>query len=87
MYFPSRTNRKSGSPITHIATANVEAAEICCRVNAKIADSGWIVLPCECKFADFGWVACRGFIKRREQSCVYQWERQTPGGAEDEQNL
>jgi len=27
VYFPRRTNRKSGSPIIHIATANVEAAE------------------------------------------------------------
>ena len=53
MYFPSRTNRKSVSPIIHIATANVEAAEICCRANVKIAD--------------FGWIAWRGYIKRREQ--------------------
>ena len=41
VHFPSRTNRKSGSPIIHIATANVEAAENCCYVNAKIADFGW----------------------------------------------
>ena len=53
VHFPSRINRKSGSPIIRIATANVEAAENCCYVNAKIAD--------------FGWVAWRGFVKRREQ--------------------
>jgi len=49
VHFPSRINRKSGSPIIRIATANVEAAENCCYVNAKIAD--------------FGWVAWRGFGK------------------------
>ena len=87
MYFPSRTNRKSGSPIIHIATANVEAAEICCRVNAKIADSGWIVWRVNVRIADFGWVAWRGFVKRRGQFGVNQWERQMPGGAENEQNL
>jgi len=56
-------------------------------VNAKIVDSGWIVWRVNVKIADFGWVAWRGFVKRRGQFGVNQWERQMPGGAENEQNL
>ena len=38
---PCRTNRKSRSPVIHIATANsYQAAKNCCQVNAGNADFG-----------------------------------------------
>ena len=70
---PGRTNRKSGSPISHIATTNVEAAEHCCQVNAKIAD--------------LGWVAWRDFVKRRGVLSESPIKTDTWGQTENEQNL
>ena len=69
------------------------------RVNVKIADSGWIVWRVNVKIADSGWVAWRVNVKIADWlgsvAWLYkatgavlssQWERQTPGGAENEQN-